>query len=130
MRTFGGEHPRDRKPDSPACAGDERDTAFQLQFHLPGFLDPSHGHVAIARQRVAVVVVRRTRGLQDVLSAISGLLQPPDRRRQLGRAGAERHRRPAAQAVLDMHVENARGIGRKFLRRNHVRARRCFRYRS
>ena len=35
MRTFGGEHPRDRKPDSPACPGDERDTAFQLQFHLP-----------------------------------------------------------------------------------------------
>ena len=35
MRAFGGERPRDRKADAPACAGDQRDTAFQLELHLP-----------------------------------------------------------------------------------------------
>ena len=62
-----------------------------------------------------MVAVGGARGLQDILPGISGLFDQPDRLRKIRRAGAERHRGAAAQAILDMHIENARRVGGDFL---------------
>ncbi len=130
LRALGGERPRDGKADAAAGAGDQSDPAFELEFHRPASSIQLHGHVAIARQRAGMVAVGGARRLQDVLPAIAGLLDQPDRLGEIRRARAERHRGAAAQAILDMHIENARRVGGDFLGAIDSRARRCCRCRS
>src|SRR5580698_3373808 len=50
-------------------------------------------------------------GLQHILPGIAAVLDQPDRLCDLRRASTERHRGASAQAILHMHIENARRIG-------------------
>ena len=86
LGAFGGERACNRKADAAAGADDECGPIRQVRVSSPCVLEPANGHVAILRQRAGVVAVGGACGLENVLSAIAGLLDQPDRLAKIGRA--------------------------------------------
>ena len=74
--------------------------------------EPRPDHIAVAAQHPRMVIVRRARGLQNIVARVADVGESLKYLGKFRISCSQRNRRPAATAVLDVHVVDPRAVGR------------------